>query len=103
MIWNILIDDHLFAAVALEQLTMKFVGYAFGILIALGIQGVPRAHAELMWGVNGHPLATYPGTTYEQQLNYLVDLGATSYRVNIGDAKSGDALESLIAAAIIRG
>ena len=56
---------------------MKFVGYALNILMAFGLLGVPQAHAELMWGVNGHPLAIYPGTTYEQQLNYLVDLGAT--------------------------
>jgi len=82
---------------------MKFVGYALNILMAFRLLGVPQAHAELMWGVNGHPLAIYPGTTYEQQLNYLVDLGATSYRVNIGNTKSGDELESLIAAANQRG
>lgn len=61
------------------------------------------ASADLFLGVNGHPFTAYPGVTLEQQLDYLVDLGLRSYRVNIGDANAAGMLEKLIAAAKPRG
>lgn len=43
------------------------------------------ARAELVWGVNGHPLVSYPGASFEQQLELLKDLGVTSYRIDVGE------------------
>jgi Domain of unknown function (DUF4214) len=62
-----------------------------------------QAKGDLIWGANGHPLVSYPGTTIEQQLDYLVDLGMTSYRVDIGGAHMAPRLANLIAAAKARG
>jgi hypothetical protein len=58
-----------------------------------------RAQADILWGVNGHPFTAYPGIDFEQQLDYLKDLGMKSYRVNISNAASAPALGKLIAAA----
>ncbi len=41
------------------------------------------AHAEPIWGINGHPFTAYPGVTVDQQLDYIRDLGLKSYRVNL--------------------
>lgn len=38
----------------------------------------------MLWGVNGHPLVSYPGVTIDQQLGFIRDLGMKSYRVDIG-------------------
>lgn len=62
-----------------------------------------RARADLFLGINGHPFTAYPGVTIEQQLDYLVDLGLKSYRVNIADANAAGRLAKLIAAAKPRG
>lgn len=43
------------------------------------------AQAGLIWGANGHPLVSYPGTTINEQLDLLKDLGVTSYRVDVGE------------------
>ncbi|WP_157017464.1 DUF4214 domain-containing protein [Mesorhizobium xinjiangense] len=59
---------------------------------------VGLARAEIAWGVNGHPFTAYPGIDFERQLDYVRDLGMTSYRVNISDAGQAEALASLVEA-----
>lgn len=39
--------------------------------------------SRIAWGVNGHPLVSYPGVTMEEQAALLSELGATSYRVDV--------------------
>jgi hypothetical protein len=58
---------------------------------------------DLMWGANGHPLVSYPGTTYQQQLDYLKELGMTSYRVDITSLDQADRLGRLVRLAKARG
>lgn len=43
------------------------------------------AHAEaaISWGVNGHPLTSYPGVSLEEQGVLLKELKASSYRVDV--------------------
>ena len=62
-----------------------------------------RAPAAIMWGVNGHPFNTYRGVSIERQLDYLVDLGLKSYRVNIASVAEAPKLAELVAAAKPRG
>lgn len=54
------------------------------------------AQAELSWGANGHPIVSYPGVTLEQQMDYLVDLGLKSYRVDISSADAAPRLAQLV-------
>lgn len=61
------------------------------------------AMAQIAWGVNGHPINSYPGISYAAQLDLLKDLGARSYRVDISNVASGDRLAELIAEAEKRG
>jgi hypothetical protein len=58
---------------------------------------------DLLWGANGHPLVSYPGTTYQQQLDYLKELGMTSYRVDISSLEQADRLARLVHLAKERG
>lgn len=74
---------------------------AIGIASLLATSGV--ASADLLWGVNGHPLNAYPGVSIERQLNYLKDLGMKSYRVNISDLDAADDLAALVSAGKQRG
>jgi hypothetical protein len=60
---------------------------------------ITPARADIVWGANGHPLTSYPGVTLEQQLDYLADLGLTSYRVDIPSADGAPALARLVKAA----
>ena len=73
---------------------------------AVGIAGVfgllsfnSQPHAAMLWGVNGHPLVSYPGVTIEEQLMLLGDLGAKSYRVDVTGLDKSAQLGALIAAA----
>lgn len=61
------------------------------------------ARADLTWGVNGHPLVSYPDVTIEQQLDYVKDLGMKSYRVDIPGPTKAPELRKLIIAAKARG
>jgi hypothetical protein len=58
---------------------------------------------DLIWGVNGHPLLSYPGVTIDQQLDYVKALGMRSYRVDVSGAKYGPGLAKLVAEARARG
>ncbi len=61
------------------------------------------AKADLIWGVNGHPFTAYNGVGFEKQLDYVRDLGMTSYRVNVSSIDSTNALRTLVDAAKRRG
>lgn len=52
--------------------------------------------SDILWGVNGHPITAYPGIDIGRQLDYLKDLGARSYRVNITDEAGAEVLASLV-------
>ncbi|WP_353646463.1 DUF4214 domain-containing protein [Mesorhizobium sp. WSM2239] len=58
------------------------------------------ACADILWGVNGHPIASYPGVPIEWQLDYIEDLGMKSYRVDVPDADA-DTIELL--STLVRG
>jgi Domain of unknown function (DUF4214)/Glycosyl hydrolase catalytic core len=61
------------------------------------------AAGDIVWGVNGHPLVSYPGVSFEQQLDLLSDLGAKSYRVDVTSADHAGPLGRLIAQGAVRG
>jgi hypothetical protein len=63
----------------------------------------PPAHAEFAWGVNGHPLVSYPGISFEQQLDYVHEMGMTSYRVDINSPDKLVPMRHLIREASARG
>lgn len=44
------------------------------------------ASADILWGVNGHPVVSYPGVSIERQLDFVKDLGMKSYRVDVYNA-----------------
>lgn len=68
-------------------------------LLSLGMW----AHAAVLWGINGHPLTSYPGVTFAQQLDLVKGLGAKAYRVDVTSTGQMDQLAKLIAAAKPRG
>lgn len=69
-----------------------------------GLLGVTAAwSADLQWGVNGHPFTAYPDISFEQQLDYVRDLGMTSYRVNISSLDHMAGLAALVEQAKARG
>ena len=59
--------------------------------------------ADILWGINGHPFVAYPGIGFEEQLDYLQDLGLTSYRVNIVNSGHAPDLARLVEAGKARG
>ena len=61
----------------------------------------PAGALEL--GVNGHPLTAYPGIAFEEQIDLVAGMGATSYRVNMSSLDQMPAFAQLIAAARPRG
>jgi hypothetical protein len=61
------------------------------------------ASADLLWGVNGHPIVSYPGIPIEKQLDFIRDLGLKSYRVNVSADDEADSLARLVDAAKTRG
>lgn len=73
------------------------------LLSWMALASQTAAAAGMLWGVNGHPITAYPGIAISDQLNYLEDLGATSYRVNISYLKEADKLATLVSEAKKRG
>lgn len=63
----------------------------------------PAARADVLWGINGHPLVSYPGVKIDRQLDLVKDLGLKSYRVDIGRLDQMPRLARLVAAAKARG
>ena len=72
---------------------------ATAIVTAMGgafvVSGPTQARAELLWGVNGHPLAAY-STPITVQLDLMKETGLKSYRVDVSDVLRADALGQLI-------
>jgi hypothetical protein len=53
-------------------------------IFALNLAISARAEESgFVWGANGHPFTAYPGVEFEHQLDFLRDIGLTSYRVNV--------------------
>jgi hypothetical protein len=71
-------------------------------VLMLGLTARP-ANADLIWGINGHPLNSYPGVTFDEQLDHIAKLGLKMYRVDVGDLKLMPRLANLIAKAKTRG
>jgi hypothetical protein len=61
------------------------------------------ASADVLWGVNGHPITAYPGIPIERQLDHIKDLGLKSYRVNVTSEENADILADLVDAGKVRG
>ncbi|MER9016511.1 DUF4214 domain-containing protein [Mesorhizobium sp. M0898] len=61
------------------------------------------ASADVLWGVNGHPVISYPGIPIERQLDFIKDLGLKSYRVNVTGEDDADILGHLVDAGKARG
>jgi hypothetical protein len=59
--------------------------------------------ADIIWGVNGHPLVSYPGVSIEEQLDAVRDLGLRSYRVDVNSTNHIPGLQDLVHAARTRG
>ncbi|MBZ9991980.1 DUF4214 domain-containing protein [Mesorhizobium sp. BH1-1-5] len=59
--------------------------------------------ADLIWGVNGHPIVSYPGIPIEKQLDFVKNLGLKSYRVNITTEDEADTLAQVVKAGKARG
>jgi hypothetical protein len=73
-------------------------------VLALGIGALPRpADADILWGVNGHPLTSYPGVAPEDQVRLLAELGLKSYRVDVTATEQMDRVAALLAEAKPRG
>ncbi len=83
----------------------RSISAIFAACVLLAAQGQPAsaAHANFVWGVNGHPFVSYPGVSMETQLDTIRDLGLTSYRVDVPDRSAGRALKYLVGEAKSRG
>jgi Glycosyl hydrolase catalytic core len=55
-----------------------------------------EARADLIWGINGHPLVSYPGVSITQQLDFIKDIGLTMYRVDVNNLELAPRLAELI-------
>ncbi|MEZ5856454.1 MAG: hypothetical protein R3D67_17530 [Hyphomicrobiaceae bacterium] len=69
----------------------------FAALLGCALAPTARAkEARFVWGINGHPLVSYPGVGIDEQLNLVADLGLTSYRVDVTNVNQSDRLGQLI-------
>ncbi|MBZ9974326.1 MULTISPECIES: DUF4214 domain-containing protein [unclassified Mesorhizobium] len=82
---------------------MIAMSFRFAAAAALLLTASAPASADLLWGVNGHPVVSYPDVPIERQLDFVRDLGVKSYRVNITAADQGDTLARLVKAGKERG
>ena len=73
------------------------------VFLAAPAVGSSAARADLVWGVNGHPISSYPGISIETQLDHVRDLGMTSYRVDVSGTDNLPSLQRLVREAGARG
>jgi hypothetical protein len=73
------------------------------MLLAGQAHAASPAQADIIWGVNGHPLVSYPGVSIEAQLDAVRDLGMTSYRVDVSGTEHIPSLQRLVREARTRG
>jgi len=78
-----------------NETNRMFIRPAFGTALFL-LAMTSIASSDLLWGVNGHPINAYDGVRIGLQLDYLKDLGARSYRVNISYETGASVLASLV-------
>lgn len=62
-----------------------------------------RRADDLIWGVNGHPFTAYPDIAWESQLDLVLALGMTHYRINTRGDGSRDYLAEFLPLAQARG
>ncbi|WP_444848988.1 DUF4214 domain-containing protein [Mesorhizobium sp. LSJC265A00] len=82
---------------------MIAMSFRFAAATALLLIASAPASADLLWGVNGHPVISYPDVPIEKQLDFVKNLGLKSYRVNITAADQGDTLARVVKAGKERG
>lgn len=75
--------------------------FVVGLASLVGTASI--SSAEIMWGVNGHPITAYPGIEIEEQLELISDLGMKSYRINVSFADSAPHLADIVREAKARG
>ncbi|MEP9379958.1 glycosyl hydrolase [Aquabacter sp. CN5-332] len=85
------------------MLLPKLLARTCALLACVTFGHAAPARADLMWGINGHPVVSYPGVSIETQLDLVKDLGMKSYRVDLYSTDQMDALAKLIAAGKARG
>lgn len=78
-------------------------GYFARAMLAILLLGARPALADILWGMNGHPIASYPGVGIAEQLDLVKALGARSYRIDISSLDAADRLAGIIAEARPRG
>jgi hypothetical protein len=79
------------------------MSFRLATAVALLLTTAAPASADLLWGVNGHPVVSYPGIPIEKQLDFIKDLGLKSYRVNITAEDEADTLAEVVKAGKARG
>lgn len=81
---------------------MRQIGLALALIMCLN--GGPSARErDILWGVNGHPFVSYPGVSYDEQLDFVADLGMSQYRVDLGGGDRRAQLRELVDLASDRG
>jgi hypothetical protein len=85
-----------------EALRWIGVAWLLAAIMALPI-AAEEAKRDLIWGVNGHPLVSYPGVSIERQLDYVKELGMTSYRIDVVRTGQASGLAALVRAGKARG
>jgi hypothetical protein len=63
----------------------------------------PWLNEPMIWGVNGHPFTAYPGIDWDDQLDDVLSLGLTHYRINTRPDGSVPYLDRLLPMAQARG
>ena len=62
-----------------------FTRLALALSLLSSLPSASAPAADLLWGVNGHPLIAYQDVSFAEQLDVMRQLGLTSYRVNISE------------------
>ncbi|RVA74803.1 glycosyl hydrolase, partial [Mesorhizobium sp. M7A.F.Ca.CA.001.11.2.1] len=79
------------------------MSFRLAIVAACLLATAAPASADFLWGINGHPIVSYPGIPVERQLDFIKDLGLKSYRVNVSGVDNADMLSNLVDAGKARG
>lgn len=79
------------------------MSFRIATAVALLLTISAPASADLLWGVNGHPIVSYPGVPIEKQLDFVKDLGLKSYRVNVRSEGDADSFAQVVEAGKARG
>ena len=80
----------------MPPLSAAAAGRALALLCLVAVPAGPAAAGGFLWGVNGHPLVSYPGISGAAQIDLVADLGLGAYRVDVTDLGQLDALSGLV-------